>query len=486
MDSYRLANAGLILDIGSYVQANPGPDFDFAAVYQAQFSQNQVADGGVLAYETNSPRIFKFPLMLASSGAFSGGLNGLEQLVRSLAKPGGVVDLQPEGVASADAVRFDIIDGRYDPDYSIYVQRLARRSGVLALTVQPFGYWPTWITLASVASVALPGVVSIPNASILGDVPGLARIVVQPSSATQYAAGTWLTDMVAWGLGGRASFSAFVSGGALLSGGVVAASIAGNKYAPASQSFELFPSPTLANWTQLANISVASLIEPAYRGRFRAFAYARLAEPSGLPWRMSVDAVGGLQTGRALASAAPVATVAQDGYSSVISASPAFQLIDLGELVLPQTASGQDQTLSVRLWGAPGTSNLGIATPWLSVGGLYLLPVDGGAGVLPRGLGQPTSLTPSVGRFALDAYARSVLIVGNSADLATPMTPLANGLAFYQGDFPRVVASTIQLDVIGAARKAASGATAPLAAQAPLYASVSVSYQPRFTFLRSI
>lgn len=483
-DAYRLQRGGYTLDIGSYVIADPGPDFGFDALYQAQISQNAVAEGGQLTYETNAPRVMQFPLRLASSGAFAGGLNGLAQLVRSLAKQGGTIDLQPEGVSSANAVRFDIIDGRLDERYSIFVNRIQRRDVNLKLTVQPFGYWPTDIILASVASMALPGVLTLPNASILGDVPGLARVTVQPTTATGYPAGSWYSDMLAWGLGGLASFTAQINGGALT--GKITASVAGNKYAVASQALELFPSPTQAGWTQMAEYAVASLIEPAYRGRFRAFLYARLGEPSSLPWKVSMDVVGGLQTNRALASVNPVATIAQDGYASVISASPAYQIIDMGELTAPQTASGQDQSLSFRVWAAPASSNLGIASPYISLGGLYLLPIDGGAGILPRGLAQPSSLTPSVGRFTIDAYSRQAWVVNVSGDLATPMTPLGNALAFYVGDFPKVISSSIQLDLLYGARKAASGATAPVAHTAPAFGSVSVTYRPRFTFARGV
>src|SRR5438445_10620184 len=102
MDSYRIINGGTTLDIGSYVLADPGPDFDPGSLLKARFIENPYADGGQLVFEGSTTRTFKFPLRLASSGNFTGGLDGLEETLRELARPGAVIDVAPEGVSTAN------------------------------------------------------------------------------------------------------------------------------------------------------------------------------------------------------------------------------------------------------------------------------------------------------------------------------------------------------------------------------------------------
>lgn len=484
MDSYRLTRGGYTLDIGSYLQADPGPNFDFGALFQSEYSEHPLIEGGQLAYEHSKVRHFRFPLTIASSGAFGGGLNGLTHLIRSLGKHGAHIDLQPDGIATSQAVRFNVLNGRLTETYRLPLQRISRRTMELELDVEPYGYWPTQIILASAASIGLPGILTVPNASIIGDIAGVGRLTVQPSSPAPHGAGSWYIDTLAWSLGALASFTAKVNGGSMTS--PLTASVTGNPRAFGSQSLDIFPSPTQSGWTQMAHLAVPSLLEPSYRGRFRVFALARQAEPSAHPWQVSLDVVGGLQHDRAMGSAAPVATVPWDGAASSISPSPAYHLLDLGELTAPLTGSGADQTLRFRLWAKPATSNLGIASPHFSLGGLYLLPLEGGAGIMPRGIAQPSILTPSVGRFTLDAFTRAAQIAAVGSNLASPLTPLADAFAHYQGDLPRLVASTLQIDLLGAHRKAASGATAPLAYQGNAHAAVSLSYRPRFAFLKGV
>lgn len=485
MDHYTLGGIGSqTVDVGSYTFADPGPDFDFGSLFKAQFVESAAAEGGLLAYETSGVRHFKFPLVLASSGVFAGGVPGLAGTLRTLAKAGAYIDLQPDGVASDFAVRFDVLAGRLEEAYFLPEQRVARRRATLFLDVQPFGYLPTQIILASTASVGFPGTLTVPGASVIGDVPGLAQIVVQASTPTSYPGGSWLSDMVAWSLSARPSMPAFAPAASLT--GLLTASLAGNLFAAGSQALQLLFSPTQGGWTQMAYLAIGSAMEPAYRGRHRLYAFARVT-PSQLPFQISADLVGGLQTGRSLASAMPVASVTPGAGGSYIAGSPAFQILDLGEISAPATASGLPQSLQVRLWGCPGSTGAPVASPaTLHIGGLYMQPLDRGAGVLPRGLAQPSMLTPSVTRLEINAIVPRVNLAAVGANLATPMTPLEDGLLHYRGDMPRVSASTIQLDLLAGQRSAGSGATAPVVRAAEGFAAVSVSYRPRFTFLRSI
>lgn len=486
MDSYLLTGPdGRVVNLGSWLRADPGPDFGAKDLLKVDYSETPAVEGGVFGFEAAGVRRMMFPVRLASLGAF-GGLAALESTVRALARPGAVLDLMPDGVATADAVRFDVLAGRLEEDYDLRVHRVGRRDSTVKLEVGPFGYSPTWITLASAASVGLPGVLTIPNASITGDVAGLAELVVAPTSATSYAAGTWLTDMLGWSLAGRGSFAALIPASAISSS--IAGGLVGEPFVAGSQVVNVFPSPTQAGWTTVAFATIGAGLEPAYRGRFRAFAFVKLTPSQALPWTLSMDAVGGPIVGAALGSAQPVATLAPAVSSGVgfgAQPSPAYNLVDLGELTLPPAGSGLAQDLRLRLWANPATSNVGVATPVVGVGGFYLLPLDGAAGILARGLAQPTISTPSVGRLALDAFARRSLIGAPTGDLATTL-PVADALVHHRGGRPLVGASTLQLDLLGGHRFTGSGATAPLVRSAPGFAAVSVRYRPRFLFLKGV
>jgi hypothetical protein len=128
VDSFVLTGPnGTALNIGSYVRADPGPDFGSKDLLKAFYSQNAISEGGVLGYEDVGVRSMSFPLLLPSSGVF-GGLTGLEGWIRQLARPGAVVDLLVDGVATADAVRFDVLTGRLEEEYSVHHNLVDRRT----------------------------------------------------------------------------------------------------------------------------------------------------------------------------------------------------------------------------------------------------------------------------------------------------------------------------------------------------------------------
>lgn len=488
MDSYLLTGPdGRVVNLGSYVQADPGPDFGAKDLVKAVYAENPAVPGGALAFEQAGVRRMSFPLILPSSSAFAGGLAGLEATLRALARPGAHVDLLPDGVATGDAVRFDVLAGRWEERYAIREHAIGVRQGDLHLDVQPFGYLPTMILLASSASVGMPGLLTVPNASLIGDVPGLVELVVAPTTPTNYPGATWLSDAVVWSLGARASFQAHWPAASVAS--MIPASLAGDAFAAGSQALQVFPSPTQAGWTQIAQVSIPASLEPAYRGRFRAFAWAKLTPSQALPWMLSMDVSEGVLGGAALASSQPVATLppaVASGAPGAWGAQPsnAHLLLDMGEVSLPAVGSGLGHGELLRLWAKPATSNVGVATPVVAVGGFYMLPLDGGAGFLPRGLAQPTT-AGSVGRLALDSIAGRAVVAAPTGGLASTI-PFADARAYYRGDMPRVGASTLQLDVLGGGRSIASGATTPLARSAPAFAAVSVRYQPRFLFMKSV
>jgi hypothetical protein len=488
MDSYRLTLNATTLDLGSYIRADLPPDFDWGGLFKQTLAQNAYTDGGILSFETNSPRQFKFNLRIASSGAFGGGLDGLEQLVRAMARPGAVIDLQPETVASANSIRFDVIDGRLDPAYAIYQQRLARREETLTLTVQPFGYMPTMILLASTASMGIPGRLLIPIGSMLGDVPGLARLTFNPTVASQFA-GTWLPDTLAWSLGGNPSMPVVIPAGSMVgptgaAPAAAGATLMGNAFARSSQMFTSFLVPSSPNYQQLARVTIPLAVEPAWRGRFRAYGMVQAWPSQSTPYLLSLDAVPDLMApAAAMGSAQAVATVFTQ--ASVV-ASQHFQMVDLGEISLPPGGSGMAVQPTLRLWARAATTGAPVATAAISLSELYLLPLDiSGAGVLARGLTQPTIGAASSfdGVLVLDSTTGGA-VVGLATTNIGSVVPLADARIWYRGVMPRLNGSAQALDVVGGVR--ASGASGIVAANGAMFASAAVSYRPTFTFLRGM
>jgi hypothetical protein len=449
MDSYRLSLGATTLDLGSYVLADPGPDFDPGALLRPQFSENPYADGGQFVLEDSVTRTFKFPLRIASSVAFTSGVEGLEQLIRLLARPGAVIDVQPEGLPTVQAPRFDVLAGQVKPAYSVYQQRAGRRELNLELSVSPFGYMPTSILLASAASVGLPGSLSLSGASILGDAPALADIVISPTSATSYSIGTWGLDMVGWSVAARASFQPFWPAASLTVLPGIAGSLTGDQFAPASQALGLF-SFTGAQWQAAAAIDIPAVLEPAYRGRHRAFAWANLGPSQALPWSVALDVVPRANTGAALASGGRVASINPEVRGGLqAAASPAYMLLDLGDVTMPPVGSGIPHAVRLRLWTDVSGTNPGV-NPILSFGGLFLLPLDGPAGILPRGLAQP-SVAPvgSIGRLVLSGLADEAFVGEHTGNLST-YSPVAPAALYTRAALPKLGASTVSLSLVAA------------------------------------
>ena len=479
-ESYRLTNPGgaTTYDLASWMRFEEGPDFGDAWM-SAHYAENPAADGGQFAYENIGVRTMTFPI-----------------LVPIAARPGAFLDIQLANVATSDAIRFDVLGGRYKPDYRLREQQISIRRGTLELDVQPFGYLPTNILLASVASLGLPGMATVPGGQIVGDVPGLGliEIINDVPVGTNYPAGTWRVDFLAWSLGGGASYRAFWGAGSTLTGDSVTfgtASLAGDAFAPASQGRQIVASQNLAAWKNAVRIDLTAALEPAYRSRFRFYTWAKLGPSQSLPWYVSGDVAA--YTNQALASSAPIATLAPAVASgpSTIGAygaqpSPAYTLLDLGEVTIPAVPSGATSTPLIRVWVSPATSNVGVATTTLTFGGIYLQRLDGAAGVIPRGIVVPTTnaTTYQVPNVTIDANTRTALVgpPGNavSADLA----------AHYRGNFPFVGASAQRLDLLIGERY-----IGPLAATGPIVRSfnealtadhLAVSYRPRFAFVRGL
>jgi hypothetical protein len=359
------------------------------------------------------------------------------------------------------------------------------------------------ILLASAASVGGPGVLALDTTKIIGDVPGLAEIFIAPTSATGYGA-SMTTESVYWSLGARPSFQAFWPAGSAVAlasdfSRKIVPALVGDQYAPGSQSLR-YPVGSnfwaaFVGWWPFAAWTVPPSLEPAYRGRFRAFAWAKLTPSQANPWRVSLDVQQGTYvsdlaffTGPAMASAAQVATLPVAAATDLGGASPAYSMIDLGEVTLPAVAS-QSVDTQIRLWFSP---TLNVPTPVLDVGGLYLQPLDN-AGVLPRGIAQPTITSIRWGtRFYISAVTRDAYVVMPTSVVGS-LSPVANAQQHYRGVLPQVGASSLQLDLNLAGYHTGNYAVSdisqpryPPVRSEPHFAQVSVRYRPRFTFLKGL
>jgi hypothetical protein len=507
---------GSSINVASFLLADPGADFGETDLQKAAFSENPAMEGAALAFESVGKRSMTFPVRIASIGAF-GGAAGVQAWLRTLARPGATLDVQLDGVASVDAMRFDVYSGRFEVaqwNTQQYAQT-DRFEGALRLDCSPYAYLPTMILLASAASVGGPGVLALDTSKIIGDVPGLAEVFIAPTSATAYGRNTQQTDAAFWSFSARPSFQAFWPAGSAIPtdvqfvfpGTQTCPTLVGDLYAPASQALRFIVSTPsragrpagpaygnvgAASMFAIANWVVPPSLEPAYRGRHRIYAWMRLDTPTVVPNNpllISADVVSGTYVGFGfdgpLASAMPLATLPMSAASlAVAMGTPAYHLLDLGEVSLPPVAS-QAIEARIRLWAAPIASAYATtATAAAFVGGVYLLPLDQ-AGVAPRGLAA-SSTDHLTGRLFLSAVSRETTQDRETSTIASRV-PDTNIGAAYRGVLPFVGASTLQLDLNLAGRDTFSLPTSlpPLRSE-PHFAQVSVRYRPRFTFMKGL
>jgi hypothetical protein len=488
--------AGSQLQLGTYLMWDPGADYGAQALIQSIEATNALRDGGAFALRNVGPRKMSFPLLLRDVPGQT--LLQTEGLLRRWSTNGAAVAVQTETTPSGQAMFFDVIDGRWEPDYDGFENRSGHRKGTLFLDTQPWGYWPTMMLIASSASVGGPGILPF-TGSFIGDAPGLGELFIVPTTATSYGP-NMKTEMLAWSFSARPSFQAFWPAGSLI-GGLATffnypGTLIGDAFAPASQAIRTVPTQINTTFAGMVAAAIPATLEPAYRGRFRLFAFARFGPSQAAPWLVTADAAAGSYAFTAvgipggLASSNPIATlpvaVASNGSLGGQGASPAYSVLDLGEIGLPLVAS-QQNSLQIRLWGEPPVSSV-VANTFFDVGGIYLLPVDGAAGILTRGLNQPSlnasSNTGFQGNFYQSALTGDAFITLPTSVVGS-ISPVKDARAFYRGGLPLVGASQIQLDLLQAGWRIQDGtpsAQPPLRSQ-PHFASVSVRYRPSFQFL---
>ena len=511
------------LQIGSWLRGDQPWDFGTKDLIQPQYAQTPLVDGGVLGYEFSGVRHMAFPLLVAS-GASGMSLQMIESLLRLNARPGAYVDFQPFAVPSAEAVRFDILSGRWEPDYDVHHEPIQRRAGMLYLDTQPFGYWPTWITLASVGNSlvgsSMFGMIDLGSGSIIGDSPGLVRFAVAEESPPQPLAwpynaaspgiGVFDMDFLAWSLAGNASHYGmyFASGGFFnlqRQDSQQPAVFYTEASLPPIATGVVYYTPGQATWTQaFTHLASPGLLGGIMPGRHRWFAAARI-NASTLPVQVAMDvgnAAFGIQNFNAMQ--AVVATLNPPLASGGATAgawfqgSQAYQLLDLGEFTVGTVS---DNSSTFRVFFQTASPNLG-GTVGIQFAAMFALPLDGPAGVIPRGICYPSAgIAPPLysGAVHFDADLRRVDIqnTGNRAD-AIP-TALAESLQqHYRGGMPYCGASTTKLMVLPGGRFHGNSTLSGLPSQPPFLIpsglngfgnpafGYAIQYRPRFQFLKGI
>lgn len=514
MDNVWLTNAGTTINIGSWIVIDPGPDWGARDILQYVYAQNPLTPGGRYAYDFAPVRRMRFPLLVGSQTTV-GSLDKVEAMLRLLARPGATIDIKPDGVATAEMVRFDVVGGRVNHDpYSLPIQRIARRKLALELDTQPFGYWPTWIMLASVSALSLPAYVAINGAaSVIGDAPAPVRLILRPSapeipSSALATVMTRIVDGIAWSVGAGASVPTMIPGGSMINPGISAwkATYRADSYASGIGGptvVDTFVPPAVGTFFGGAALSAANLLYLFAKtpvGRFRVYAWMQLGPSGALPVQVSAGAM--FTTSAPLPSANPIASVApmlaSTGFfnaNGAVSAygniSPSvYSLYDLGEISLPAdpaigsalaTSSGFNSY--VGLWFKPASA---AATQTLSVAGIYLHAVDGPNGIIPRGLGIPTiTQAAGVGQgLMLDTTARAAALGANGAGMDFSSVR-GNAWPFYRGQMPYVSGSTTFLSLLPFPRQSnASGAADPVIWDANPVTLLNLAYRPTFAFLR--
>lgn len=473
-------------NIGSWLEkAAAAVDYGAAGLLRQQLSQNAWVEGARFGFETAAgPRRMSFPLLVPSGGVGGLSLDAIEASLRQMVRPGGFLDIKPDGVPTGEMVRFDVLGGDVaHRDYSIDLQRIGRRRYTLGLQTQPFGYWPTWITLASGASWAF-GAVPVPVASMVGDMPGYAQLVLQATQAS--SAGRPFADGLVWAIGGPSQFQpvatiAIDTFDTRIVGSIVSTGADTRLW---SGGYVQLSTPSSNNFGLIGRAYIGATIEPRYRGRFRVFTQAAPAAPVQFVVDVAGDAAGFADVGP-MASAQPIASVSP----SFTSLTGGYNAVELGEVSLPMMASGASQGVTLRLWAKNPASNN--ANVYINRA-LFLVPVDGPAGFLSRGLAVANEFGFGMNRLVIDSSIREMFGAAAAADLSAQQMGQQSLAQYHFGGFPFVGATAPNLTLLVLSRASWSfiGTNPPIntigVGGTGNFTAYSLRYRPRFQFLKGI
>lgn len=477
--------------LGTWIHAEPGPDYGTESLEQRLISQNLMRPGGVLALRSYGVRQMSFPLTIPS-GPLGFSLTQWESRLRRAAQNGAVLDVRPEG--GSYLMRFDIIDGRWEPDYEVRVNRAGRRRGTLYLDTQPFGYFPTWITVASAAQADMP--LRATWVASLGDAPIMsARLTVIPTLIAMGSGpnGTWIPDLLTWGISGQAG-AGIDSPSGLVRVLMPSAMTHSGVGSVGSQSFASQVSPNEltqifgpgGNGGQFFELAFARAMGPP-PGRYRAYVWAKLSPSTVVPGMLGMYVRNFTWFG--VPSQMNTATVmpanASGGSQPWYGASPAYQFLDMGELTWVSQANTDDiRDDEIRLAFRPGSWN---GTTVIRVAGMYLHPISGANGILNYGLGYPT--VASSGAVQIDGQFRAWSGSGGAAYIEQYNAAAHNvrrhaAAGGYLGGLPYIRPSDNTLSLNIEARRTGTNVATPAVRAGIIKADYSLEYRPTFLFVR--
>lgn len=518
------------INLGSFLQAAGPYDIGDTNLYSPLLAQGAQYAGRGYGVKANL-REWTLPLLLPSNSAW-GGLRQLETMIRSHLSRRSYLDFQTFGVASAEAVRFDVEAGYLAVDHDVRISELARQKTLLKLWTQPYGYWPTLIQIFSAGAGSqihgnVPWTTFIPAASIIGD--GVIPFVVKfqtnllPTVAS-VANQSRVQNRVLYSIHSYASVPSFFNSlqgnpswsylGNLVSVPLPLASVANPSFGPvigaqASTWVNYVSGSNLAagfgNVSPTAMYPVAAVYlastagsTNSYLGRFRMFGFARALGASSFGWLLSGQLGVEGEANLAMPTARQQMTYATLPHPSVgnlfAAGGSAWSVLDFGEVQwppagTPSAALAGGVTPVAIIWGRPLASVASWGTvasfgpsQGIEIAGVSLVPVasNGAFGILstPAGMGSwpnaPEQLSPA----NLDSVTRTV---GDGT---------RSLVAFLNGDLPAWdrrnaqasgVAFTFFPYTYHATARQMYQTVSPVD-----YSTITISYRPTFSFLRAL
>lgn len=411
-----------------------------------------------------------FPLMLKAATT-----DALYQLIRDIRRDlfkGAVVEYRSGG-ASASTF-FDLEGGDLDPDFEFWLDQGGKCRAQLTIYRRPYGHSGTTRLLASTVGT---GALNILASGLTGDVDAQAQIrFALPSRAEQRqvvafgvkraAPSAWTPEWRAASILQAPSQGAILGATRWLFGG--SGRMASQYCAFVINSVSLVvPARTLLGQAQLP---------PAlYPGQYRLFAGVQGSFASANPkprLQAMFDPVGVLPPASGIWFASQSALKpCGDGFP-IASGGTQWRLADLGQLNFPSGALGASPMLALTYSAGDTTASViqSAGSFPVNVEGLYLIPIDGTAGVVPDSDTYRVSGTSTLTLDGVESSAKHAMVGSATFDRTGEM----------RGNFPAIPAGTSARVVALAGDGARSnGDWVP---HVPI--GVSIAVRERFSYLR--
>lgn len=517
------------INLATFLRIDDGYDVGDAGINDPLLADGALFGGRGYGVRTNL-REWQLPLRLASNGAW-GGLRALESGIRANLGRRSYLDFQPGGVASAEAVRFDVEAGILSIDHRPRIADMARSDSVLRLWTQPFGYWPTLISMVlagagSQINSGAPWTAFIPAASIIGDgiIPlRLEWQLIGQASLASSGAQSRLPQRLVYSFHSQPSVPSLIWSGFVATSGGMGRTIVGGftpvwggsttnpSYGPVvavSTGLSLYVSGSYAA-TAVANNFAPTAFVPLvqmplassgglgsyYAGRHRLYAWARPLGASSFGWLVAglIDKNGFENSPMPTSRINTYATVAHPSVGAMFANGPSgWNVVDLGEVSWPPAGSptaALSANPNIALWGRPlasvaswgAVASLG-PSQGIEIGGFGLIPISsvGAFGILSAVGGNSSAGSDQLSAPIIDGIQRI------AAD-GSGLRPLS---AYLNGDMPvwdrrNAIASGLAVTVLP--YSVPSSARPQMGVSPEMHnMAVTFRYRPTFQFLRGL